>query len=378
MLLYISGSYPNNQEGIAAGAKVLLDAMIDVAGKDDFLLLTTDTKIITENIEENVDVKYELMPNWRVSKKNIKKIYSILDKYSITSVHIEYPGDLYGKTFLASFLACIVHRYNKKCKKHILVNVRLHEFSRARFLRKVAIMPILFSADRIYVPAQKDREIVSKFAKKRVHQTMIGTNIKVVSNDILSSDVITLSYFGSVYPGKGIENMLSLWKSIKEKDDERKYRFKVIGEIDTSPDNHFCEYHKQVWEWIEQYGLKDDVEVTGYISDEEVSVEIQKSQIATLLYEDGLTLRRGSFLAFLAHGIPIVTTMGDFESNELFFGHKGIKMCKDNDEMIKAIEGFSKLGFNEKREISCDNVQLSSNFEWDKIATKFLKDYGII
>ncbi len=34
MLLYISGSYPENPEGIAAGAKVLLDAMAEAAGKE--------------------------------------------------------------------------------------------------------------------------------------------------------------------------------------------------------------------------------------------------------------------------------------------------------------------------------------------------------
>lgn len=378
MLLYITGSYPENQEGIASGAKVLLDAMINERSAEEFLLLTTDTPIIKNNIEKNANCKYELMSNWKLNSANRRKFESILDKYDIKAIHMEYPGDLYGKTFFASFLPYILKKYNKKHGTKITYNVRLHEFSRARLLRKMAIIPILKYADRIYVPAQKDREIVSKYAKAEVNQTIIGTNISVVSNEIIDDDKVTIAYFGSVYPGKGIEKMLSVWKQIREKDKEDRFRYKIIGEIGTDDNNHFQEYHKQVWKWIEEYGLKDAVEVTGYVTDEQVSYEIQHSQIATLFYEDGLTLRRGSFLAFLAHGTPIVTSLGDEESDQLFNGHKGVSMCSDEKEMIEAIKQYSILSIREKEEIRKDAIELSENFDWKNIAKGFLRDYGVM
>ena len=114
MLLYISGSYPENPEGIAAGAKVLLDAMAEAAGKEKFVLLTTNTPVITEHIQESSLVDYELMDNWKMSAVNKKRFYHLLDKYPIDVIHMEYPGDLYGKTFLASFIPLLVKKYNKK------------------------------------------------------------------------------------------------------------------------------------------------------------------------------------------------------------------------------------------------------------------------
>lgn len=378
MLLYISGSYPDNQEGIAAGAKVLLDAMVDVCGGKEILLLTTNTPIISDSIDINSLTDYELMNDWHLNRKNVKKFYEILVKYPITAIHMEYPGDLYGKTFLASFIPCLVQKFNKKNKTNITCNVRLHEFSRARFLRKLAILPILWFASAIYVPAQKDRNITGKFGGKKVKPTTIGTNIKVVSNEFVSCDKKTISYFGSVYPGKGIEKMLRIWKCLKEQDINSIYRFKIIGDVGTEETNHFAEYHQQVWKWIEQYGLKNDVEVTGYLSDEEVSEEIRNSSVGVLPYEDGLTLRRGSFLAYLAHGIPIVTALGDDEANALFLNHAGVSMVDNENDFIAAVNKYTGMTEKELREIHTDNKTLSLHFDWNKIAENFLRDYKII
>lgn len=378
MLLYISGSFPDNQEGIASGAKVLLDAIVRVVDKKDVLLLTTDIPIVSNNIQNNSIVEYKLLNNWRVTPTNVKYVYNILEEYPIKAIHMEYPGDLYGKTFLASFLPLFIKLYNKKNRTNITFNVRLHEFSRARFLRKLAIIPILWFADAIYVPALKDRNITSKFGGNKVKPTTIGTNIRVVSDELSINKKKTISYFGSVYPGKGIERMLKIWKKIKEMDENSVYTFKLIGDIGVEESNHFASYHKQVWEWIDQYELRDCIEVTGYITDEEVSNEIRKTAIATLPYEDGLTLRRGSFLAYLSHGIPIVTTEGDEEATELFEGHSGVSMTSSDDDFIQAILHYGEMKNEEIEEIYRDNINLSYYFNWEKIAEVFMRDYGFI
>lgn len=378
MLLYISGSYPDNQEGIASGAKVLLDAMVGVCGKEEIVLLTTDTPIITGNITSNALTKYELMSDWKVKSQNIKRFYKILDNYKVSAIHMEYPGDLYGKTFLASFIPFLVKRYNKKYSKNITCNVRLHEFTNARFLRKIAIMPILLWANAIYVPAKKDRIVTGRFAGARVHPTTIGTNIKVVSDKLIYDRKKTISYFGSVYPGKGIEKMLRIWKSLSEQDEDSLLRFKIIGDVGTDESNHFAEYHQQVWKWINKYGLKDKIEVTGYLTDEEVSEEIRKTSVAVLPYEDGLTLRRGSFLAYLAHGTPIVTSLGDDEANELFENHDGVSMVDTEADFVDAVKRYCEKSEDELRCIHTDNKKLSLHFDWESIAKGFLRDYEVI
>ena len=379
MLLYISGSYPKNQEGIASGAKVLLDAMVNIVGNDTILLLTTDTPIISESINDTSPVEYILMNNWKLNRANIHAIYEILDSNPVSVIHMEYPGDLYGKTFLASFIPYIVCRYNKMKHKDITVNVRLHEFTRARLLRKIAILPILLFASNVYVPAKKDRDVVRKFCKNRVRETTIGTNIKVIPflrNK--ESDKITISYFGSVYPGKGIEKMLSLWKKIKVKDNDQRFQFRIIGEIGTEENNHFKEYHEKVWELIDKLEMRQAIDVTGFIPDEEVSKFISETDIATLFYEDGLTLRRGSFLAYLAHGIPIVTSEGDQEAIGLFSNKRGIKMTATDSDAEEAVRELSGLSKEELKQVQNEDFELIKKFDWNNIAKNFLQEYGIL
>lgn len=378
MLLYISGSFPDNQEGIASGAKVLLDAMLGLVEKDEIILLTTDIPIVSEYVKQTVFIKYKLLKNWKVTLENINTVYAILDKYPITAIHMEYPGDLYGKTFFASFLPWFIKKYNHKKRKHITFNVRLHEFTRSRFLRKIAIIPILLFSDAIYIPSLKDRKAVAVFAGKKVKPTRIGTNIKAVSEELIVESKKIISYFGSVYPGKGIERMLKIWQSINQEYSNEGFEFKIIGDIGIEPDNHFADYHKQVWQWINQYGLADKITVTGYITDEEVSKAIQNTTVATLPYEDGLTLRRGSFLAYLTHGIPIVTSKGDVEAQSLFQGHEGISMVESDAEFIKNILWYTHLSETKRRLIHEDNKYLSGHFQWNRIAEGFLSDYKII
>ena len=98
MLLFISGSFPDNQEGIAAGAKVLLDAMLKYISNKEVRLLTTNVPIISDSIDKNTNVKYNQLDNWRVSKKNIKYIYSLLDE-NINEINEAIKTVKEGKTF---------------------------------------------------------------------------------------------------------------------------------------------------------------------------------------------------------------------------------------------------------------------------------------
>lgn len=95
------------------------------------------------------------------------------------------------------------------------------------------------------------------------------------------------------------------------------------------------------------------------------------------MYEDGLTLRRGSFLAYLSHGIPIVTSQGDQEARKMFQGHTGVSMNAGDEEFLKAVDLYGNMNLQERQQIHEDNIKLSENFNWNKIAKTFLADYHI-
>jgi len=93
--------------------------------------------------------------------------------------------------------------------------------------------------------------------------------------------------------------------------------------------------------------------------------------IAVLPYEDGLTLRRGSFLAFLGRNVAVVTSSGDEEATQLFGNAEGVKMCADQDEMLRAILEYSEG--NKYYEAGLSNAKYQESFDWDKIAVNVLK-----
>ncbi len=377
-LLYISGSYPASPEGIAASAGMLLDAMAGMGMKEHIKLLTTDLPVIKNHMKQSDSIQVTYLDNWKISIKNIQNYLRILKDDKITVIHMEYPGDCYGKTLLASILPLVTRLWNMGKKNKISFNVRLHEFTCARLIRKAAIIPILLFADSVYVPALRDRKAAVRIAGKRVKKTIIGANIAVCPAEKERNGKTVISYFGSVYPGKGIERMLKLWKQIRDRDGENRFEFKIIGEVNPDNDNHFSEYHKKVIAWLEEYGMREVVKITGYVTDEEVSGEIRNSQVATLLYEDGLTLRRGSFLAYLTHGIPIVTTNGDEEAAELLEGHDGIFMSDSDDELLAKVYEFVEMDESEAAGIHKDNREIAKYFSWDEIAKTFLGDYGLL
>ena len=90
------------------------------------------------------------------------------------------------------------------------------------------------------------------------------------------------------------------------------------------------------------------------------------------------SLRRGSFLAYLTHGIPIVTTNGDEEAAELLEGHDGIFMSDSDDELLAKVYEFVEMDESEAAGIHKDNREIAKYFSWDEIAKTFLGDYGLL
>lgn len=379
MLLYLSGSFPRFHDGIADGAVKLLDEML--VHYDQIKLLVSDLPQIREYTEHNIKITYFYMPSWRIKKDNIKYFLEICQDNDIDCIHMEYPGDGYGKTLLASLLPLIIKLYNIKKHKSIQFYIRLHEFTKARLLRKVAIMPMVLFADKVYIPALYDRTVLKKYFGEKIQATFIGSNIEYTNNidtNIQSHNKINIAYFGFVYHGKGIERLFKLWKEIKERDLRHEICFTIIGELNPNNDNHFADYHKKAYHWLEAFDLLNDVRITGYEVDAHaVSHELNNVDIAMLLYEDGLTLRRGSFIACLEHGIPIITTPGDQEANELFGDCQGVAMTQTDSEVIEKV--FEWVHNSDKREIAGkQNKQRSQIFDWSVIAQKLLNDYGLI
>ena len=114
-----------------------------------------------------------------------------------------------------------------------------------------------------------------------------------------------MGYFGYIRPEKGLEDYIETAKKIQKTNPN--FKAYIMGQTQ----DEFNYYHKPL--------LKDlsDSNIILLLnkSSQDVSNILSQTKIAYLPYPDGLTERRGSFLASLLHHCIIVTTKGNFTTD---------------------------------------------------------------
>jgi len=129
-------------------------------------------------------------------------------------------------------------------------------------------------------------------------------------------------------------------------------------------------YLKRIESLIEELGLTDRVLWTGYTPPPEVSANLLASDICVLPYRDGASFRRGSFMAALAHGLPIVSTRPRVDVPELRQGENILLVPPDAP--VALAEALARLASDAelRRRLGEGAARLAQSFTWERIAEK--------
>jgi glycosyltransferase involved in cell wall biosynthesis len=205
------------------------------------------------------------------------------------------------------------------------------------------------------------------FLLKKTYWIPIGSNI--VSRHPLTPEkpdaVPTISYFGMLYPGKGLELILDVLAALKARG--YRFNFKFIGGAFQDLEHYEAEFRKK----IESKALDDCVEHLGQVDDDVVSNWLNKSRFIFLPYTSGLSDRRGSFMAAIAHRRAVLTSAPVVPMQSI----KNRQNALWPEEYT--VGAFTKLA---GRLLSDDNMiadlergatKLSSFFDWTKIAFEY-------
>ena len=126
---------------------------------------------------------------------------------------------------------------------------------------------------------------------------------------------------------------------------------------------------------VAELGLQQRVHWTGFVGADEVSANFAASDIALLPYRDGASFRRGSLMAALAHGMPIVSTTPAVPIPELRHSENiwlarmrspealadGVRQLWQNQEMLHRLHRGAEV--------------LAEHFSWDSIASQHIEIY---
>src|ERR1700686_3280034 len=205
------------------------------------------------------------------------------------------------------------------CLVRCRVNVFMHEWAALHWLRRLALAPFLLLSRTIIVvspfianeiaatpwlmgAARKCRLVPNAPTIRRPGEPRVTARVLRVRDAAKSCDVV-IGYFGAIYKGKAAPALLDVCENLRKSGIRAGIVF--IGSFVKSLDG----YQQQFWAKVAEYGIEDQVIVTGYIADEaELYTLFDAVGSFLFLFPEGLTARRSSVVHTLQSDRRVVVT----------------------------------------------------------------------
>jgi glycosyltransferase involved in cell wall biosynthesis len=277
-ILIITGSYPP-----------------EICGVGDYtarLMETTEAKLNWQLYHSN---------NWQL--KSILNHIKTINSKNIQTINMQYPTKGYGWS-LVPHLICMYYSW---CTKKQF-SVTIHEQSQMSLKSYIALILILISANKIIFTTKYELNYAIKripFIKRRSNVIKIRPNIKSVPyHKPVNKRNIDIIYFGHICSNRGIEKYIQLIDTL-----DCEIKALIVGQIPVG----FEQYYQNILNQCKQSNIKILIDVEN----NKVAEILNNTKIAYLPFPDGVSERRGSFLAALANGTVVLTTSGKYTTNEL-------------------------------------------------------------
>lgn len=188
----------------------------------------------------------------------------------------------------------------------------------------------------------------------------------------LPAKAAVLCYFGFLNASKGGELLADVLAGLVGRGIDA-HLLMIGGRVGASdPTNHA--YLQQVEARIAAAGLAGRVHWTGHVPGPEVSAAFLASDLCLLPYADGVSYRRGSFMAALAHGMPILTTPPAVPYPDLIDGETLLLAPPDAAALTAAAHRILSDA-DRRRGLGETARRLSERFTWPAIAAATLAAY---
>lgn len=247
-------------------------------------------------------------------------------------------------------------------------------FPKAGPLRRSAVKFMARSSDGSIATNHADYESLKSFLAPPVTQIPIGSNIAAYTpNHIeiaearlqlgIGEDQCLLGYFGFLNESKGADTLLAAMSDL-----DNRYHLVFIGGQTGASDPTNAAFLQQIKRLIDELGLSNRIHWTGFLSDTRVSAYLHAADFMVMPYHDGASLRRGTLMAVLAHGRPLITTEPLEQASELKHEQNVWLVPSNNAQALtRAIEtlaGDSTLRLT----IGRGARETAALFTWDRIA----------
>ena len=184
----------------------------------------------------------------------------------------------------------------------------------------------------------------------------------------ISKGCTLLVNFGFPNPWKGIED---IFKALRILPNKEKYRLVMIcSEIDENRD-----YIKGLRELAKDKGIEGNIIWIEGEDGVKVSRSLKAADIFVAPYVDGISIRRGTLMAAIVNGLPVVSTyprvdMPYFEDNK----NVVLVPVSDPGALAAAVERVG-MDIGLRTRLSDNIAVLAQRFDWGNIADRTLRVY---
>ena len=259
-------------------------------------------------------------------------------------------------------------------------------FPKAGPLRWQAVCTLARRADGVIVTNHEDYlRMERKVSLERLSLIPIGSNIPPAPpSDYdrgaerarwgVGPDDVLLGYFGFLNESKGGEELMRALAILVGRGVPA--HLLMIGGRVGSSDATNRAYAEKVEGLIAELGMVDRVHWTGYTHPESVSAGLFATDACVLPYRDGVSFRRGTLHACLAHGRAVVTTrpavpLPDVREGENMLLVKARDPAGVAEAVMRLVEDPAL-----RTRLEGGATELSSQFAWERIARHTAAFFG--
>jgi len=301
--------------------------------------------------ERDVAAQVVTPENW--SAKAVFEFARQLKKENYDILHLQYPSIGYRGSLFPHFIGLM------KVADACVVTV--HEYSALPLLQRISTHLFRGSARRIIFGSQYERSLYDRqLLNLGAPQTVIpiGSNVPEAATN--GSRDMTVVYFGQIRPRKGIEQFIELARTSLES--QQQFSFHILG---SAPAAH-QKYMRDL-----QESAPDGVRWSIDLEFAQVSEILARSFAAYLPFPDGMSERRGSMLAALTNGLPVLSTVGEATPPEM------LPLFLPTTSSDDALSLLEKLVPDPERHVGlCAASRIhAARYTWSAIAAQHLLAY---
>jgi glycosyltransferase involved in cell wall biosynthesis len=386
----VTGEYPPMEGGVGAYTQEMAKAFHE-AGNEVHVITSRQAKPKVENrsmwdIREPYDLGYAQLHaragRWWWSAMSTAA--QIVARYDLDIVNIQYQAAAFDMNVPAiNFLPWRLRGMTKTVVTFHDLRVP-YLFPKAGRLREKMVRRLAHSADGVIVTNIEDYNTLSSPGPgtELMVQLPIGSNIRAANPSTLdvegvrrsvlgSEEGILLGYFGFLNETKGADTLVDSLARLPS-DYELVFVGGQTGSSDSSSNKAFL---VKLRERISALKLDERVHWSGFLDEEDVSAYLFACDMIVMPYRDGASLRRGTLMAALAHGRPIITTEPTTPIDQLIHG-ENVWMTRVDDP-VELSDAIAKLAADPalREMLAARAKETSAQFTWTEIAAKTVAFY---